>query len=111
MNAPPTDAQIALLKKRLLKKGGEINATLTQLLAGKRVSVPSIFGGKKGQTEEERLRGFLALINERIVAIREGRYGKCMTCGDGLPFAQLEQVPWIDTCPKCFALSQADSSS
>jgi RNA polymerase-binding transcription factor DksA len=37
------------------------------------------------------------------VNIRAGSYGRCVGCGDGLPFAHLEQIPWIDTCQACAA--------
>ena len=103
MVEPPTAEQIAFLKKRLLKKGQEINATLSEMLAGKRPTMPALVGGKRGQTAEERLRGFLATIDERLRAVRGGTYGRCISCGTGLPFVELEQVPWIDTCPACAA--------
>ena len=102
MKLPPTADEILRLKKQLLKKGAEINEKLTQLLAGQRVDVESLLsGGKPGPTPIERLRHFMAIIDGRLRAIREGSYGKCEQCGDGLPFAQLEQVPWIDTCAAC----------
>jgi RNA polymerase-binding transcription factor DksA len=97
--AAPSDEQIAILRRQLLKKGAEINSKLVDILNGKQVSVSEPL--KPGETKEERLRRFLALVDSQLVAIRNHTYGKCVTCGDGLPFAQLEQVPWIDTCQKC----------
>jgi hypothetical protein len=99
MNPPPTSDQIALLKRQLLKKGAEINDKLVALLNGKEVNIFEPL--KPGETKEERLRRFLKLIDDQLVAIRNGTYGKCLKCGDGLPFAHLEQVPWIDTCQAC----------
>jgi RNA polymerase-binding transcription factor DksA len=101
MNPPPTGEQIALLKKRLLKKGAEINEKLVALLNGKQVNIFETL--KPGETKEERLRRFLKLVDDQLVAIRNGSYGKCVQCGDGLPFAHLEQIPWIDTCQSCAA--------
>jgi hypothetical protein len=99
---PPTATEIAILKKRLLKKGAEINEKLTALLANPTLRIDELLGGgKPGETPIERLQRFMALIDGRLRAIREGRYGICEKCGDGLPFAHLEQIPWIDTCTTC----------
>jgi hypothetical protein len=99
MNPPPTDEEIARLKRQLLKKGSEINDKLVALLNGKEVNIFEVL--KPGETKEERLRRFLKLIDDQLLAIRNKTYGKCVQCGDGLPFAHLEQIPWIDTCQKC----------
>jgi len=101
---PPTPEQIQILRRHLLKKGAELNAKLVELLSGKQVDVDALLGRTKpGESKEERLRRFLALVDGRIQAIRAGSYGRCVTCGDGLPFADLEQIPWIDTCRACGA--------
>jgi hypothetical protein len=93
-----TPEQTQILKRMLLKKGSEINAKLVEILNGKEVNIFEPL--KPGETKEERLRRFLALIDSRLVAIRNGSYGKCEQCGDALPFEHLEQIPWIDTCQK-----------
>jgi RNA polymerase-binding transcription factor DksA len=99
---PPTPEQVQVLRRRLLKKGAEINEKLTALLANQTVDLDSLLGrGKPGETPIERLRRFLGLVDGAIQSIRRGSYGRCITCGDGLPFVDLEQVPWIDTCRAC----------
>lgn len=99
---PPTDEQIARLKKLLLRKGGEINEKLVALLNNQQVRIDELVGkAKPGETPLERLRRFMEIIDSRLRAIRAGTYGRCQRCGDGLPFAHLEQVPWIDTCQAC----------
>lgn len=107
MTPPPTDAQIKTLRRHLLKKGAELNAKLTELLADPTIDMSGLFGaGKPGEKPVERLRRFMALIDGRLRAIKEGRYGRCDRCGDGIPFAHLEQIPWIDTCQACAALPE-----
>ena len=102
MTPPPTPAQIHFLQRRLLRKGGELAAILAELLAGERPDVMRLLGrGKPGETPIERTRRFLRLVDERLQAVHAGTYGRCVQCGDGLPFAQLEQAPWIDTCEAC----------
>jgi RNA polymerase-binding transcription factor DksA len=99
---PPTPEQVQVLRRRLLKKGAEINEKLTALLANQKVDLDALLGhGKPGETPIERLRRFLALVDGAIQSIRRGSYGRCLSCGDGLPFPDLEQVPWIDTCRAC----------
>jgi RNA polymerase-binding transcription factor DksA len=103
-NPPPTAAELQQLKRQLLKKGAEINEKLTRLLNHQTVDVGELLGGgQPGETPIERLRRFMAIIDARLVAIREGRYGICEQCGDGLPFSHLEQIPWLDTCQRCAA--------
>ncbi|MSP62981.1 MAG: hypothetical protein EXR72_22125 [Myxococcales bacterium] len=104
MPEPPTPVEIQRLKKQLLKKGAEINSKLTALLNGQQVNVEGLLGGgKPGQTPIERLRRFMAIVDASLRAIRAGTYGRCVGCGAGLPYVELEQVPWIDTCPTCAA--------
>jgi RNA polymerase-binding transcription factor DksA len=103
MQAPPTPEQIAHLRRLLLKKGSEINDKLVAILNKKNPSMMDIIAAKPGETPEERLRRFLKLVDDQIQRVRAGTYGTCATCGDGLPYAHLEQVPWIDTCQVCAA--------
>ena len=102
MTTPPTDDDVQRLRRVLLKKGAEINEKLTKLLNGQKVDIATLLGqGKPGETPIERLRRFLSLVDNGIQRIRSGRYGMCVRCGDGLPLAHLEQVPWLDTCQRC----------
>jgi RNA polymerase-binding transcription factor DksA len=112
MIPPPTVDEVALLRRQLLKKGAEINEKLTRLLSGQKVDVEALLsGGKKkpGADPIERLRHFLALVDGRIKAIAAGRYGRCESCGEGLPFEHLQQIPWIDTCQACAAKSSMEN--
>lgn len=97
-----TNRQVGLLKRRLLTKGSEINDALTKLLAGDTIHVEKLFGGgKPGETPEEKLRRFLELIDERLRAVREGRFGRCEACGGEISFAELDEVPWQRECRHC----------
>jgi RNA polymerase-binding transcription factor DksA len=103
---PPTPVEIQRLRKLLLRKGAEINEKLTQLLNGANVSIEQLMGGgksKPGESPIERLRRFMRIVDGALQSIKAGTYGRCLGCGDGLPYVQLEQVPWIDTCPACAA--------
>lgn len=114
-NAPPSLARVYTsqmslsavelqdLKKLLLKKGAEINEKLTRLLNNQKVSVDDLLTAKPGETPIERLRRFLSLVDGQIQRIRAGTYGTCTSCGAALPYVQLHEVPWIDTCQACAA--------
>ena len=104
MTTPPlSPEQLQLLKRRLLKKGSELAERLSELLAGKQVRLEELLprGGKPGETPIERLRRFMAIIDGALGRVRAGTYGRCEQCQAPLPFAHLEQVPWIDTCQAC----------
>jgi len=94
--------QIDRLRRRLLKKGSEINDALTWLLAGEKVDVEKLLvAGTPGETPEEKLRRFLALIEDRLEALRRHRYGLCEECGAEISFAELDEVPWQKSCRRC----------
>jgi len=103
MADPLTPEQLHRCKRLLLKKGSEINEKLTALMSNQKPSMYDLIDAKPGETPIERLRRFMKLVDDNLKRIAAGAYGKCVGCGANLPFAQLEQVPWIDTCPSCAA--------
>ncbi len=46
-------------------------------------------------------RKMLKLIDEALERIEEGRYGKCVRCGEALTERRLEAVPWARHCLRC----------
>ncbi|UWQ11887.1 TraR/DksA family transcriptional regulator [Aliiroseovarius crassostreae] len=50
--------------------------------------------GTSGQEE-------IAKIKAALVRIDDGEYGVCVKCGDDIPEARLEVVPFTPFCPKC----------
>lgn len=104
MSASLTAEQRQVLRRALLRKGAEINAKLTDVLAGKQVSLDAqLLGGEPGERAEERLRRFLDRVNVCLRGLERGGYGRCERCAAPLAFTQLEQVPWADTCLRCAA--------
>ena len=43
----------------------------------------------------------LIKIDRAILAIREGRYGKCEGCGKSIPIARLNALPYTSCCIAC----------
>ena len=52
--------------------------------------------------------GVIALADEQrraveaaLVRIRDGTYGACASCGEAIPRARLDLVPWASECAAC----------
>jgi RNA polymerase-binding protein DksA len=42
-------------------------------------------------------------IERALARMTSGTYGLCVTCGDRIPVARLEVIPWAEQCVKCKA--------
>jgi RNA polymerase-binding transcription factor DksA len=98
-----TPEQLATLKRTLLNKGRDLAEKLSQMMAGKSVSIPELLAPKVGETPIERLRRYLDLVDGRIKAINAGTYGACHLCNAPLSYVELEQMPWAQYCAACSA--------
>jgi RNA polymerase-binding transcription factor DksA len=45
-------------------------------------------------------------IRRALVLIDEGRYGRCITCGEPIADARLEALPWAARCVRCAAAAR-----
>jgi DnaK suppressor protein len=43
----------------------------------------------------------LALVERAIIRADAGDYGRCDACGEMIPDARLEAIPWAATCVGC----------
>ena len=106
---PFTEEQTARLKGKLSKKGQELAQMLSDVMAGNVPAALAAMAGKPGETPEEKLRRFLDKIHGMMRAVREGGYGVCEQCGNEIPFAELDEMPWADTCGACAAKGLAQT--
>jgi DnaK suppressor protein len=53
----------------------------------------------------------LAQIDEALARIRAGDYGICDGCGEQIPLARLQALPYATRCVKCQRASESDQSS
>jgi RNA polymerase-binding transcription factor DksA len=95
--------QLERLKRILLNKGRDLAEKLSQMMAGKTVTIEDILSPKPGETPIERLRRYLDLVDGRIKAINAGTYGNCFLCNAPLSYVELEQMPWAQYCQVCAA--------
>ena len=95
--------QLERLKRLLLNKGRDLADKLSQLMAGKQVSIQELLAPKVGETPTERVRRYLDLVDGRIKAINAGTYGTCFLCEAPLSYVELEQMPWAQYCAACAA--------
>ena len=94
-------------KKAVVVKGGEIARRLENLLASDemdfRLSDVLTFADLGRSTKKkERLRAYLKYINTIIQSFDKGSFGLCSECGEALPEAQLDEMPWSDVCRGCY---------
>jgi len=43
----------------------------------------------------------LQQIEDALRRMKEGTYGICRRCGEAIPYARLEMIPWTDLCHTC----------
>ncbi|RMG87475.1 MAG: TraR/DksA family transcriptional regulator [Candidatus Dadabacteria bacterium] len=58
------------------------------------------------ERERERLRQ----IEEALERIADGSFGRCEDCGELIPEARLEAVPWATLCVECKALREKEGN-
>lgn len=100
-----SDDTTQLRLKRINAKGWEVNEKLTALLAGKDLDLSSIgiSGVDMIDDKEQRLRGFLDMINAARKRLNAGPYGACLACGEPFAPAALDEQPWLEVCSNCAA--------
>ena len=97
-------AQITKLRHDLGQKGMEVNARLTQVLAGMNARLSDIkmpHEQKPGLRPEEKLRRYLDQIIRAQRRLGTPDWGLCTICGAQIPQAQLDDSPWKEACDAC----------
>ena len=88
------------------KKGWDVAQALIEIKANKDVKLEDLSdlrGGKPGETAEERCRRFLNQINAARTRLQTHQFGDCEDCGEAIPDAALDQMPWMTQCSACAA--------
>jgi hypothetical protein len=99
-----TPEEDAILRKQLMRKGAGINRQLTQVLAGKNITLSGVklpHHETPGMTPAEKLRLFLDLVIAAQRRLGTDEFGTCLTCGVGFSYAGLIDTPWRDICTEC----------
>ena len=99
-----TPEQEAILLKQLMRKGAGLNRQLTEILAGKNVSLSTIklpHHETPGMTPAEKLRLFLDLVIAAQRRLGTDAFGTCQTCDAEFSYASLVDAPWNDICTEC----------
>jgi DnaK suppressor protein len=50
---------------------------------------------------EEKIREMIESVDAALLAIKNGTYGVCESCGAGIPGGRLEIVPYATRCVEC----------
>ena len=59
---------------------------------------------EKELTLDENTKYLLNQVEHALVLIKKKKYGICETCGDAIPVARLEALPYSTNCRDCAAL-------
>ncbi len=97
-------------RQALVAKMGQVSNDLARLLAGEEGSLATMkisgLGARADDDDpEDRLRKYLELLKQHLRHLLDddGLYGRCQHCSTAMEAAELEQMPWADTCRACAA--------
>ncbi len=62
---------------------------------------------EKELTLDENTKHLLNQIDHALVLIKKKKYGNCENCGDPIPVARLEALPYSTNCKDCAALIES----
>lgn len=98
---------------------------LRRILAGDLSSLKELRGQSSGDvvdaaldTVQDEISSQLAEVESRellltenaLERMREGTYGTCEMCGDGIPMARLAALPYATSCVNCQRISEQQSA-
>jgi DnaK suppressor protein len=104
------------LRASLLQKRAEIIARVDQLVEHDPAEVANLGFGKRigdGTTyavermtdayQARTIYSTVAEIDQALVRLDVGTYGRCVACGEPIPEERLQAVPWAALCVPCSA--------
>ncbi len=104
------------VRRALLARRGTLDAELARLTTIPRDPMTAVSFGKRvgdGTTEAverinttataETFAELIAAADRALAKLDEGTYGSCDSCGDPIPEARLEVIPWTAFCVACSA--------
>ena len=107
------------LRKSFLQKRAEIIARVDQLGEHDPADVANLGFGKRigdGTTyavermtdayQARTIYATVAEIDQALERLDEGKYGRCLACGEPIPQERLQAVPWAALCVPCSAKPQ-----
>ena len=104
MTAKPTPEQHQRWQRDLARKGMDLYALLTDVLAGKDVTLATLkmpHEQKPGEKKEERLRRYLDLVSRAQKRLGTPAWGLCVRCHARVADSVLDEAPWTEVCGAC----------
>ncbi len=62
---------------------------------------------EKELTLDENTKHLLNQVNHALVLIKKKKYGNCENCGESIPVARLEAIPYSTICKNCAELIES----
>jgi DnaK suppressor protein len=78
---------------------GDCEVTIAELTG--QTDVDSLLEREMAVVGAERAQAAVDEIGAALDELRSGRYGRCAVCGDQIPEARLEVIPYARTCVTC----------
>ncbi len=104
MTAEPTPEQRQRWQGDLARKGMDLYTLLTDVLAGKNVTLTTLkmpHEQKPGEKKEEQLRRYLDLVSRAQKRLGTPAWGRCVRCQARLAEIVLDEAPWTELCGAC----------
>jgi len=107
MPNPPIDLDAARKaleaeRARLLEELGEPIESPGQMTYGSQAAAAShVFEQQRDLALRDRSRTELGRVEAALLALDEGTYGTCVTCGNPIAPERLEALPWSAQCIDC----------
>jgi len=93
---------LAAERGRLLDELGEPIESPGQMTYGSQAAAAThVFEQQRDLALRDRSRAELVQVEAALVAIDDGSYGRCTSCGNAIAPARLEAIPWAATCIDC----------
>ena len=107
MIAKHTPEQMQRWQRELARKGMDLYAVLSELLAGKNATLATLklpHEMKPCETKEERLRRFLNQVSRAQKRMNTDAWGQCVRCHAPVSNVALDEAPWTEVCGRCVEL-------
>jgi DnaK suppressor protein len=108
MDGIDQDAARAVLiderSRRVAELGVAIDAPGQMTYGSQAAAASQVFAQQRDLALRDRAQAQLELVDAALARLDGGTFGLCIRCGNTIPAARLEALPWAATCIECARL-------
>lgn len=102
IDRPAARAALVAERRRLLDELGEAMQNPEPMTYGSQAAAASqVFEQQRDLALRERSRAELVRVDAALLALDNGTYGTCVSCGNPIDPERLEAIPWVSMCIDC----------